>query len=45
MRVAVGRNYVDAERSFRKGLALGPSPKALEVATYQLKALPAKDAQ
>jgi hypothetical protein len=39
-----GRNYVDAERSFRKGLALGPSPKGLEVATSGLKSLPAKGA-
>lgn len=36
---SAGKNYVDAERSFRKGLALGPSPVALEVATSQLKAL------
>jgi len=36
---AAGRNYVDAELSFRKGLALGPSPKALEVATYELKSI------
>lgn len=34
-----GKNYVDAERSFRKGLAMGPSPAALEVAKAQLKAL------
>jgi len=36
---SAGKNYVDAERSFRKGLALGPSPVALEVATSQLKSL------
>lgn len=34
-----GRNYPDAERAFRKGLALGPSPAALEVAQAQLKRL------
>lgn len=34
-----GRNYPDAERAFRKGLALGPSPAALEVAQSQLKQL------
>ena len=34
-----GRNYPDAERAFRKGLALGPSPAALEVAQSQLKRL------
>jgi tetratricopeptide (TPR) repeat protein len=34
-----GRNYVDAERSFRKGLSMNPSPKALELAQGQLKAL------
>lgn len=34
-----GRNYADAERSFRKGLAMGPSPAALEVAKAQLKQL------
>lgn len=39
-----GRNYVDAERSFRKGLAMGPSPAALEVARAQLKRLEAASA-
>jgi hypothetical protein len=39
-----GKNYTNAELSFRKGLAMGPSPKALEVATAELKALPAKGA-
>jgi len=34
-----GKNFVDAERSFRKGLAMGPSPAALEIAQYQLKRL------
>lgn len=34
-----GKNYPDAERSFRKGLAMGPSPAALEVARYELKRL------
>ncbi|PIR15501.1 MAG: hypothetical protein COV48_14025, partial [Elusimicrobia bacterium CG11_big_fil_rev_8_21_14_0_20_64_6] len=34
-----GKNYADAERSFRKGLAMGPSPKALQIAQAQLKAL------
>jgi hypothetical protein len=34
-----GRNYIDAQRSFEKGLAIGPSPKALEVAQAQLKAI------
>ena len=34
-----GKNYVDAQRSFQKGLSMGPSPAALEVAQMQLKAL------
>lgn len=38
---AAGRNYIDAQRSFQKGLALGPSPVSLEVAQAQLKALAA----
>lgn len=37
-----GKNYVDAERSFQKGLAMGPSPAALEVAQAQLKAIKTK---
>ncbi len=39
-----GRNYVDAQRSFRKGLEMGPSPKALELAQSQLKTLKIFDA-
>ncbi len=35
-----GKNYIDAERSFRKGLSMGPSPAALEIAQSRLKALP-----
>ena len=34
-----GKNYPDAQRAFQKGLALGPSPKALETAHAKLKAL------
>lgn len=34
-----GRNYPDAERAFRKGLSMGPSPAALELAQAQLKRL------
>lgn len=36
-----GKNYVDAQKSFQKGLALGPSPASLEVAQAELKALKA----
>jgi len=36
-----GKNYPDAQRSFQKGLAMGPSPAALEVAQAQLKQLKA----
>lgn len=36
-----GKNYVDAQRSFQKGLSMGPSPAALEVAQSQLQALKA----
>ena len=36
---SAGKNYVDAQRSFLKGLALGPSPTSLEVAQAQLKSL------
>lgn len=40
-----GKNFPDAERSFRKGLAMGPSPAALEVARSELKRLrPSADA-
>lgn len=41
---AAGRNYLDAQRSFEKGLAIGPSPAALEVAQAQLKAMKAAPA-
>lgn len=34
-----GKNYQDAERAFRKGLAMGPSPKSLEIAQSRLAAL------
>ena len=34
-----GKNYPDAQRSFQKGLSMGPSPAALQVAQTQLKAL------
>lgn len=34
-----GKNYTDAQRSFQKGLTMGPSPAALEIAQAQLKEL------
>ena len=34
-----GKNYPDAQRSFQKGLSMGPSPAALQVAQTQLKTL------
>lgn len=39
MCLAVGKNYADAQRSFQKGLALGPSPAAVETAQAQLREL------
>ena len=36
---AAGKNYVDAQRSFQKGLTMGPSPAALSIAQAELKAL------
>lgn len=36
---AAGKNWPKAELAFRKGLALGPSPKALELANAQLRAI------
>ena len=39
-----GKNYVDAQRSFQKGLTMGPSPAALSIAQSELKALKAKTA-
>ncbi|MDD5305463.1 MAG: hypothetical protein PHS14_20375, partial [Elusimicrobia bacterium] len=40
---AAGKNYRDAQRSFQKGLAMGPSPAALEVAQSRLKELKGLD--
>ncbi|MBI5246131.1 MAG: PorV/PorQ family protein [Elusimicrobia bacterium] len=39
-----GKNYVDAQRAFQKGLDLGPSPKALQLAQSRLKALKSAEA-
>ena len=41
---AAGKNYVDAQRSFQKGLTMGPSPAALSIAQAELKALKAQTA-